>query len=216
MTEIPGDGQSVVSTRGAEVNGGNKENVCLHPEHLLGDCRSRHHLTLDRGRVHACTPTHIRPHSFYKGLYTHPSPLILQGSTRSTRIFTHTYTPLFILQGSLHTHHTHTHISTHSKGSLQKTPGDLFRFPVRFLYKHCWLAKLWAERSLPSVRPEGHWRGAEEDKSRSPWTVGSGPFQPPLFLAVCLHSRCVSCAGNRARDRFCGTSDPGHFYLGFE
>ena len=35
MTEIPGDGQSVVSTRGAEVNCGNKENVCLHPEHLL-------------------------------------------------------------------------------------------------------------------------------------------------------------------------------------
>ena len=36
MTEIPGDGQSVVWTRGAEVNGGNKENVCLHPEHVLG------------------------------------------------------------------------------------------------------------------------------------------------------------------------------------
>lgn len=34
MTEIPGDGQNVVSTRGAEVNSGNK-NVCLHPEHLL-------------------------------------------------------------------------------------------------------------------------------------------------------------------------------------
>ena len=84
MTEIPGDGQSVVSTRGAEVNGGNKENVCLHPEHLLGDCRSRHHLTLDRGRVHACTPTHIRPHSFYKGLYTHT---------------THTHTYLLILKG---------------------------------------------------------------------------------------------------------------------
>ena len=177
------------------MNGGNKENVCLHPEHVLGDCRSRPHLTLDRGRVRACTPTHLHPHSFYKGLYTHPSPLNLQGSphthtpTRSTRIFTHTYTPLFILQGSLHTHtHTHTHISTHSKGSLQKTPGDLFRFPVCFLYKHCWLAKLWADRFMPSVRPEGHWRGAEEDESWCPWTAGSGSFQPPLFLAGCLHS----------------------------
>ena len=118
---------------------------------------------------------HTHPHLFYKGL------LILQGS-----LHTHTH-PCSFYKG-LYTHTTHTHISTHSKGSLQKTPGDLFRFPVRFLYKHCWLAKLWAERSLPSVRPEGHWRGAEEDKSRSPWTVGSGPFQPPLFLAVCLHS----------------------------
>ena len=126
MTEIPGDGQSVVSTRGAEVNGGNKENVCLHPEHLLGDCRSRRHLTLDRGRVHACTPTHLCPHSFYKGLYTHPSPLILQGSTHSTRIFTHTYTPLFILQGSLHTHHTHTHTHTHTHLLILK---GLYRRP---------------------------------------------------------------------------------------
>ena len=125
---------------------------------------------------HTSTPTHstrvfthTHPHLIYKGLHTH--------------------TPLLVLQGSLHTHtHTHTHISTHSKGSLQKTPGDLFRFPVCFLYKHCWLAKLWADRFLPSVRPEGHWRGAEEDESWCPWTAGSGPFQPPLFLAGCLHS----------------------------
>lgn len=95
MTEIPGDGQNVVSTRGAEVNSGNKENMCLHPEHLLRDCTCRPHLTLHRGRVHTCTPTPPHPHSFYKGLYTHTS--------------------------------------THSKGSLQRTTGDLFRFqPVFF------------------------------------------------------------------------------------
>ena len=129
---------------------------------------------------HTSTPTystrvftHTHPHLFYKGLYTHTHPCSF-------------YKGLYT--------HTHTQTPTHSKGSLQKTPGDLFRFPVCFLYKHCWLAKLWADRSLPSVRPEGHWRGAEEDESWCPWTAGSGPL-PAASVSGWLSAQliCLRC-----------------------
>lgn len=81
-------------------------------------------------RVYTYTHTSTRPTRIFT--YTYTPLLILQGSlhipTHSARVFTHTHTHLLILQGSLH-----THTSTHSKGSLQRTTRDLFRFqPVFF------------------------------------------------------------------------------------
>ena len=179
MTEIPGDGQSVVWTRGAEVNGGNKENVCLHPEHVLGDCKSRPHLTLDRGRVHACTPTHLHPHLFYKGLYTHPSPLILQGSL-------HTYTPLFILQGSLH---THTHIPLLILKGLYRRPLEIYSGSQSVFFTST--AGLLSSGQTGPCPQSGQKVTGVEQRRTSPGVPGQralAPFQPPLFLAGCLHS----------------------------
>ena len=109
-------------------------------------------------RVYTYTHTSTRPTRIFT--YTYTPLLILQGSlhipTHSARVFTHTHTPThstrvfthththihpLILQESLHiqTHplilqgSLHTHTSTHSKGSLQRTTRDLFRFqPVFF------------------------------------------------------------------------------------
>ena len=105
-----------------------------------------------QGSLHTPTPTHsarvfihIYPYLFYKGLHIHTylyssyKDLYIHIHTPaySTGVFTYphsfckslyTHTHLLILQGSLH-----THTSTHSKGSLQRTTRDLFRFqPVFF------------------------------------------------------------------------------------
>ena len=176
------------------MNGGNKENVCLHPEHVLGDCRSRPHLTLDRGRVRACTPTHLHPHSFYKGLYTHPSPLNLQGSphthtpTRSTRIFTHTYTPLFILQGSLHTHtHTHTHTYLLILKGLYRRPLEIYSGSQSVFFIST--AGLLSSGQTGSCPQSGQKVTGVEQKRTSPGVPGQRALAPSsrlcFWLAVC-------------------------------